>query len=94
MVVTLLNLVRLFYSRRDVPEIRKAIFNFQVKDANRKQQLDDISNIFYDNLNVEKFVSNEARAKSLHTNSFLSAMEVYLPATRKKTALLREKRWS
>ena len=72
-------------SLADVPEIRKAIYNFQVNDEERKKQFEGISNIFYDKLNLEDYLANEDNVKKLNTNSFINALEVYLPPTKKKT---------
>jgi hypothetical protein len=69
----------------DVPQIRKAIFDFQVNDMDRRAQFNKISDIFYNNLQIDGYLANEANARKMNTNSFMNALDVYMPPIKKKT---------
>ena len=68
----------------DVPQIRKAIFEFQMNDLERRAQFAKISDIFYDNLSIDGYLANEANARKMNTNSFMTALHVYLPPIKKQ----------
>jgi hypothetical protein len=69
----------------DVPQIRQAILDFRMRDASRRQQFEKISEIFFDHLNINKYVARDGNVKKLNTSSFMNALQVYMPPIKKKT---------
>ncbi|CAF0902898.1 unnamed protein product [Brachionus calyciflorus] len=74
----------------NIPELRNALRTYRQNVTNRKKQVDELNSHIFDELELNEYFSNKSnwtqKSKFIKTNSFLSAVQVYLPAKSVKMA--------